>query len=87
MQPRLDAKPSDPTLPEWLGLGKHEQAAAAVCAQVVQVRVHGVGSPPEVHVVRKVEGVFKPVVLRHVQLELEVAAQRVQLAVALLHLL
>lgn len=49
--------------------------------------VHGVGASAEVDVVRKVEPFFVLVYLRNLELKLEVAAQRVQLSVALLHFL
>jgi len=74
-------------LAQWPWLPEEEQAAAAVSAKVVQVGVHGVGASAEVYVVRKVEPVFILVYLRNLELKLEVAAQRVELSVALLHFL
>ena len=59
-----------------------QQAAADVGAQVVQVRVHGVGAPPEVHRVREVEARLVQELPRDAQLVLQVAPHR-ELRIAL----
>ena len=53
-QPCLDVKPVQPGRSQGLGLRELEHAAAKIGAEVVQVRVHGVGAAPEVQVVGKV---------------------------------
>ena len=50
----LHEEPVEAVLPQGLGLGVAQQAAAEVVAHVVQVGVHGVGAPAEVQVVGEV---------------------------------
>lgn len=47
------------------------------------MRVHRVGTPTEVHVVRKVQRLFSSILLCHLQLVPEIAAHGVQLPVLL----
>jgi hypothetical protein len=82
----LDAKPPQAALAQRHRLRKCEQPAAVICAQVVQVRMHGVCPSAEVDVVREVQRSLLAVLLRDAQLVHEVAPQRVQLAILLANL-
>lgn len=53
--------------PQWAALSKLKQTSAQVVAQVVEVGMHGVGSPPEVQVVRKVDGSLALETVGHLQ--------------------
>ena len=54
----LHKQPAEAFLPQGLPLCKLKQAPAEVVAEVVEVRVHGIGPAPEIQVVREVDGLL-----------------------------
>mmetsp|Transcript_40188 Transcript_40188/g.99469 ORF Transcript_40188/g.99469 Transcript_40188/m.99469 type:complete len:239 (-) Transcript_40188:1771-2487(-) len=81
---RLNVQPVQAVIAQRAGFCKEQGAAAQVRAQVVEVHVHGVRAPAEVDVVREVDFLLVPHLLRHLQLDEEVAPLTVKLTVLLL---